>query len=123
MIPVREAAKLLGFDTSTLFQPYMSKYLVKSSRGKRDAKFNVTQYRKDKELESQMIAKTTLFIEYLRHIEEVTYQQVAKNISTSANNISDHRISMKLAVKLARYYRDNEEDKWIRFHEFYNWHY
>ena len=121
MYTIEEAAEILGLKPCTLVQKYMAKYHQKASTGRRNAKFNVDQYLKDKELEDELVSKTGLFVEYLRHIEDITYTEMSNKTGICLNSINQLRFGMDSAMKFCQYYREKETNLWDNFHTYYNW--
>jgi hypothetical protein len=112
MIPVKEAMELLGvtsgpFYTSKKFKPYIMG----------NGMFDYEQYIMDRSSAENIIAKATLFIEYLVHEKKIKYTEIARRSGMPRQNVHSHKISKDAGIKIIRAMSEYVND----FDEYYGY--
>lgn len=121
-IRLKTAAEILGVDSSTLVTSNKHKpFHIKSKEGKNESYFDLNGFLRREALEEELKAKSSLFVEYMRHIENITYTQIAKVAKTSIQAIASHNYSLKKAIEMVSWYRDNKPEYIDRFDKYYGW--
>ena len=83
--------------------------------------FDIDGFQKYNDLKVEMTEKTKLFIEYLRHEENMTYAKISTIAKISFQSVSDLKLGYKLALKLCVRFRDLYPFHWRRFHDYYGY--
>ena len=79
MIPVKEACEKLGIsDTAICISKKYAPFYKSASKGKHNAMFDIKGYRERQILISELVEKSKLLVEYLRHIENMTYKEITR---------------------------------------------
>ena len=122
MISVSEAALRLGLGECTLYsnrEPYR-RFFTPSTEGKR-AMFDIEGYEEYVDTREELVEKTRLFTEYLRHELKIRYSYVAKLAGTSVQLISRCRYEFDVAYRIMKEIKKQHPD-WIeQFDDFYGW--
>jgi hypothetical protein len=112
MIPVIDAMARIGvtsgtFYTAKKFKPYLSG----------NGMFDYERYIADKMSAENIIAKTTLFIEYLVHEKNISYAEISRRSGVSDRNIAAHKINKRNGIRIIRAMREyaNDFDEYYRF--------
>ena len=118
-IPLNRAAEMLGKTVPTLMNtPRYMRFHIRSSEGSKDAKFDLESYLKEQDHRVETIEKLKLFVEYLRHIEGVSYAEMSRITGVSVHMLNrleigyDHSIA--IITKMNR-------DLIDRFDKYYGW--
>lgn len=118
-VSLQEAAEVLGTQSCNLVtSPKYKPFHIKADKGKRNARFDLQGFYRDQDNKIETIEKVKLFIEYLRHIEEMEYKEMAKISGVSLSLINRLTIGYDHAIKIIT----NIDRKYIeRFDEYYGW--
>ena len=100
-VSLQEAAELLGTQTCNLVtSPKYKPFHIKSEEGRRNARFDLQGFYRDQDKKIETIEKTKLFIEYLRHIEDMQYKEMSEISGVSLSLINRLNIGYDHAVKI-----------------------
>ena len=122
MVDVIIACEELGVSRAAICTSAKYKdFYRKSSKTKRDAKFDLQGFIKYSELQEELVEKTKLFTEYLHKIESISYPQIAKISGVAGNNINKCIYGYDAALKISISFRTNHPLMWDRFHKYYGW--
>lgn len=123
LIPLREAAEMLGININVMHgksaPEQIRKYIY--NKGTNNQLFDVNSYRQEKDEENEIIAKTTLFVEYLYYEEQITYIEMRRITKVKKSYIIDLNFSFKTSLRfIGRMCEHNEEllIKFISYYEF-----
>jgi len=116
LIPFREAQRILGIGSGTLFQgsKKYEKYMYKGEG------FDILGYQKEQELLDRVKQMTALFVEYLHHIEGLSYYQMGKVTGVNAVAVGDHSFGVRGALKILSTYARVNPEVVERFDSYYN---
>ena len=123
-IPIREAAEVLDLSEASLYgaNPKYRKYFRPAQPDTRyDSMFDVDGYRREQDLKEELLEKTKLLVEYLYHIEDMSYAYLARKIGVTVQSINSMGYGYNAALKICRFIKDYRKFHWKRFHEYYGW--
>lgn len=121
-IPLKEASESLGININimhgTSAPKSIKKYIV--NKGTANQLFDINGYKNEKDIELEVIEKTTLLIEYLYHIENIEYSHMRRIAKTKITYITTLDFTFKRAkiflIRICEY--DNELI--VRFGDYYD---
>jgi len=124
MIPLEEAAALLGMDSSGILTNRKYKPFIRyADKGKKNAAFDYSGFIKYDNAKEELREKTMLFTEYLNKLENVRYQDIAKVAGVSTQSIGNLSYGHKAAMKIVTAFMTFRPFHFIRFHEYYGYRY
>ena len=121
-IPLKRASEILGVEDSAIVTSNRYKpFYKKSDKGTRNASFDLQGYLKYEETKETLTEKVKLMVEYLHHIEEVSYMSLSRMTGIHIQAIALLTFGYKNALKLAIYVREFMPFHFKRFDEYYGW--
>lgn len=119
LIRLEEAVKTLGVSQGTLHGKKYDDFRLPSENGK--AYFDIGAYTAYADLQEELVEKVKLFIEYLYHIEGMSYQKMARLSGVNVNSLHSHIFSYQRALRIAVGIREFYPLHLKRFDEYYSW--
>ena len=117
------AAESLGLNVTTLYGERLAKYRVYEKEGNRKYLFDIGLYSKDTAYQKDYQAKVNLLVEYLYHIEDVSYSRLAKSINTGVACVHRFNLGYNQSKRLVNAMK-KDHPMWLeRFKEYYDWKY
>ena len=116
------AAEELGYSTTCGFsdqKSHLIKYVVGDKR--KHKLFDIGKYKHDKIIEEELVEKSKLLIEYLYHIERVSYHAISKISNVGVTNIHSLRYGFTVAQKIVNAFAIYRPFHLKRFDEYYGW--
>ena len=98
---MEDAKRKLGLNPGT-YMPNVQKY-AKFIRP--DNTFDMGAYEEHEAMEDFFIKQTQLFVEYLKHIENISYSQIARATNSHSSVITEHKFGINLARKICKEFK------------------
>ena len=122
MITPKEASIQLGVHHTTLLSSNKyNKFYIKPSEGRRDARFDLDAYLHWQEVENSLTAQVGLLVEYIHHVENVSYEAIAQLSKVHVVHLHAHNFGFKMALKIARAIREFRFFWMKRYLEYYSY--
>jgi len=119
-VTIEEAAELIGVTKGAIFNSAKYQPFRRSANGVRGAaSFDIVGYRGMEQKKDAMAKRTMLLVEYLRHIESMSYAEISAMSSVSESPLREHRVGYGSAIKICDGIKTNNPDAWCRFHDYY----
>ena len=120
MISLSEASKRIGVTPSCICTaPRYKPFLQNRTNGKHNAMFDIDGYFEFQDNKDCLISKVQLFIEYLRHIENIGYEDIARKSGVTSQQIRTLTFGFGSAMKIAKTYEN--QCYMDRFDKYYGW--
>lgn len=122
LIPLKEAAEAIGININVMHGRSAPKQIRKyiHNIGTNNQLFDVNGYKREKDNEREVIEKTTLFIEYLFHEEEIDYALMHKITRVKKSNIVSLNFSFKVSLRFITRMCEHDDGLIVRFGDFYD---
>lgn len=122
LIPLKEAAEAMGVNINVLHgrsaPAQIRKYI--HNKGTNNQLFDINGYKREKDEELEIIEKTTLFIEYLFHIEEIDYSKMHKITKVKKNYITTLNFSFRTSLRFLKRICEHDDTLIQKFCDFYD---
>lgn len=121
IITVKQAALQLGYKSDCGFYDKnnkLSKYVL-GEKGHR--MFDMGKYKKDVDTEFMFVERIKQFVEYLKHIENIDYKEMARISKVHLPTFYSFEIGYVSALKIARSFSFYRPFTIKRFDEYYGW--
>jgi len=120
-IPIKEATRLLGLeDATSLINGKKYKPYYYRREGNSGAMFDYAAYSKEQDRQTELQEKTKLLIEYLFHIENMSYSKMAKITGLNVQTLSALTFGYSLSVRFLFMIREYYPFHLRRFDEYYD---
>jgi len=127
LIPITQAKEELGYKSTCIFydkKAGIQKYVVRKHGSKRDdLMFDIKAYIKHEELKESFTEKVKLFIEYLKHEENMSYKEISEISKVNLQQLYNFEFGFDYTYKVARAFSNNRPYLIKRFDEYYGWNY
>ena len=122
MISVQEAVEMLKInDTAVHNVPKYKNFYIPATKGKYNARFDIDGFMAQQDKESELIARVEQFVEYLFHVEFITYSKIGKITNNSAQYIALSNYTYKRAVNIGVSLLNHDANLVERFDKYYGW--
>lgn len=119
-VTIEEAASLIGVTKAAIFNSAKyQQFRVSAKGGGRGASFDIAGYRSLEQKKDAMTKRTTLLIEYLRHIESMTYRKISEMTDIKDTQLRELSIGFRGAKKICDGIKKYNPGAWCRFHDYY----
>ena len=121
-VTLNEAAEILELNPMSLMGTHKNKYSpYKYKQDGNVTMFDIKSFLKNADMEESLTEKTKLLVEYLYHVEGISYTQIAKWVGVTISTIQLINFGYDKAYKICRWFCDNRPFHVKRFDEFYGW--
>lgn len=122
LIPLKEAAEAIGININIMHGRSAPKQIKKYiyNKGTPNQLFDVNGYKKEKDEEKEVIEKTTLFIEYLCHIEDIDYIQMQRITKIKKTYITTLNFTFRASIKFIKKMCEYDSQLITNFGDYYD---
>lgn len=122
LIPLREAAEAIGININVMHGRSAPKQIQKfiHNKGTANQLFDINGYKREKDEEQEVIAKTTLFVEYLYHMEDMDYILMQKITKVKKDYILSLNFSFRTSIRFIKRICEHDDSLISNFGDFYN---
>jgi hypothetical protein len=118
---LEQAANSIGVSKEAIVLSKRFARFIHRSKYKKRTYFDTEDYLIYEGLVGQLIAKTGLFVEYLKHERGFTSKRICNETGANADTISKLDFSEKMAYKVAQWYQKNAPELIEEFDTYYGW--
>ncbi len=121
-IPISIACEKLGVESCTMINSAKyNQFYKRSDNGTKNASFDMDGYLKYDDIKNTLTEKVKLMVEYLHHIEGISYTKLSVLTGVHVQAIALHTFAYKKALRIALYVREFMPFQFKRFDEYYTW--